>query len=34
MSAESHHIVIVSFETTPDEQAEAIEKISAYVDDF
>lgn len=28
------HIVIVSFETTPENQAEALEKIGAYVDSF
>ena len=34
MPADNPHIVIVSFETTAQAQAEAIEKIGAYVDDF
>ena len=34
MSTDSRHIVIVSFETTPEEQARALEKIGAYIDGF
>ena len=30
----SEHIVIVTFETTPETQDEALEKIGAYVDGF
>lgn len=30
----SEHVVIVSFETTPENQAEALERIGAYVDSF
>ena len=34
MPADNPHIMIVSFETTAQAQAEAIEKISAYIDGF
>ncbi|MGD8418217.1 MAG: antibiotic biosynthesis monooxygenase [Pseudomonadales bacterium] len=30
----NEHIVIVTFETTPENQSEALEKIGAYVDTF